>query len=355
VDLKRLTNHWLTKFDWRAVEAKINKIPQFTTPITVENFSPIDMHFVHQKSSNPNAIPLLFVHGWPGSFLEVSKLLPLLKEGGAGKPAFHIVAPSLPNYGFSGFVNQQGFALAQYAEVCHKTMLALGYDQYVCQGGDWGFLITRIISKLFPQHCRAVHTNWAFAAQPKWDPASNPEPTYTNRELMALARGQEWYVGDGRGYLAIQGTKPGTIGFSHRDSPVALLAWIYEKLALWTDDYPWTDDEILTWVSIYLFSTAGPEAGSYTYYEALHNHTLGLEAVQGYIDVPLGLADFPKELFNSPRSWRGGMGPVVFEKVYEKGGHFAAWERPEDLAAGLQEMFGEGGGAKGVVEGKSGL
>lgn len=213
--------------------------------------------------------------------------------------------------------------------------------------------VTRALAYLYPQSCKATHTNWIFASPPA-PTSSAAQPSFTPRELAALARGQDWFAGDGRGYLAIQSTKPSTIGFSHADSPVALLAWIYEKLHSWSDAYPWTEDEILTWVLLYYFSTAGPEASSYHYYEALHGKEITTAVVQGYIDVPLGLADFPVEIANAPKAWWGTLGPVVWSKTYEKGGHFAAWERPGDVAEGLAEMFGKGGGAFGVVRGRSG-
>jgi pimeloyl-ACP methyl ester carboxylesterase len=196
-DIKRLKKHWETKFDWRAEEWKLNAFPQFVTKITVDGFEPLNIHFIHQKSGVPGAIPLLFVHGWPGSFIEASKIIPLLKGGGE-KPVFDIVAPSLPNFAFSSGVTKPGFALAQYAETCHKLMLELGYDQYVTQGGDWGFFITRTLAHLYPKHCKACHVNWIFASPPKWT-ESNPEPEYSDREKAALGRAQEWWAGDGRG------------------------------------------------------------------------------------------------------------------------------------------------------------
>lgn len=236
-------------------------------------------------------------------------------------------------------------------------MLALGYNSYVTQGGDWGFLITRALSILYPTAIKASHVNWAWAAKPA-DLSPEQEASYTPRELNQLARGADWSpfgMGDGRGYIAIQSTRPGTINYAFRDSPVALLAWIYDKLIAWSDSYPWTDEEVCLWVSIYVFSTAGPDAASYLYYEALHDPTdITIEKVQSYIDTPLGIADFPVEICNSPVSWRRSLGPIVWQKLYEKGGHFAGWERPEDVAEGLCEMFGKGGGAFGVVEGADG-
>jgi pimeloyl-ACP methyl ester carboxylesterase len=195
-DVQRLLEYWKTKYDWRAKERELNTLPNFTTQITIDGYDPLDIHFLHQKSDVKGAIPLLFVHGWPGSFLEVTKMLPLL-QGTSGRPAFHIIAPSLPNYVFSSGVTKKGFGIKHYAETCHKLMLALGYDEYVTQGGDWGFLITRALAHLYPQHVKACHVNWIFASPPTWT-KENPEPGYSDREKAALARGQEWRAGDGR-------------------------------------------------------------------------------------------------------------------------------------------------------------
>lgn len=169
------------------------------------------------------------------------------------------------------------------------------------------------------------------------------------REAAGFKRAQEWYTGDGRGYMTQLGTKPQTIGYAFQDSPLALLAWIYEKLYDWTDEYPWTEDEILTWISMYWFSTVGPSASSFIYYEILHNHQ-----AQEYIDLPLGTSFFPNEVLDPPMDWAKMLGPVAFQRRHDRGGHFAAWERPEDLAGDLKSMFGKGGGAHGVVKGKSG-
>lgn len=159
-DVKRLTKYWKDSFDWKKAEGDLNKFPQFTTSIEVDGFAPLTIHFLHQKSNVQNAIPLLFVHGWPGSFMEVIKVIDQL-AGGDGKdtPSFHVVAISLPNFGFSSGPKKRGFALEHYAESCNKLMLKLGYPQYVTQGGDWGYYITRAVSLLFPDNCLATHLN----------------------------------------------------------------------------------------------------------------------------------------------------------------------------------------------------
>lgn len=237
-------------------------------------------------------------------------------------------------------------------------MLALGYTEYITQGGDWGYFISRAIGRAYPNHCKATHLNMAAASFPK---PNQPLlflqflfTPWTPIERARLKRIQT-FLDDGMGYFAIQSTKPQTIGYSQADSPVALLAWIYEKLHSWTDNYAWTDDEILTWVSIFLFSRAGPAAASRIYYEAMKDMKSSLGQTNTWLpEVKLGISYFPMEILNTPKLWAHTMGPVVFQNEHEKGGHFAAWEAPEAVVSDLRAMFGKGGGAYGVVKGHSG-
>lgn len=360
-DIKRLAKYWQDDFDWRAQETKLNQLPQYHRSIKVPNFEALDIHYIHQPSSSTKAIPLLFVHGWPGSYIEVAKLLPILQQEHQGV-SFHVVAPSLPNFGWSEGPKRRGFGLAKYAEVCHQLMLALGYDQYVTQGGDWGMYITRAIGLLHPEACLASHINMVRASPPTF--TSQPlvalqhalQP-YSQRDRDGLAR-SKWFMEEGSGYRAQQTTKPQTLGYALHDSPVALLAWIYEKLHDWTDSYPWTDDEILTWVSIYYFSTASPAASLKIYYEVAH-HPDGLNqerTCQWISKVKLGLLHAPKELRVVPLTWGRTLGPVVFESQKTKGGHFAAHEIPDEVAKDLRDMFGIGGPCYRIVApGKSRL
>lgn len=157
-DVKRLAKYWEDGFDWRAQEAKLNELPNFQKAIKADGFPELDIHYVHQKAESQDAIPLLFIHGWPGSYIEVTKMLPALTQSTNGV-SFHVVAPSLPNYGWSEGVKDKGFGLEEYATICHRLMLDLGYDRYVTQGGDWGFMISRTIGLLFPDNCLASHIN----------------------------------------------------------------------------------------------------------------------------------------------------------------------------------------------------
>ncbi|KAJ3565238.1 hypothetical protein NPX13_g7578 [Xylaria arbuscula] len=356
-DIKRIAKYWAEEFSWPSFEKRLNDLPHYEATIAVSGFDPCQVHFIHQRSESPDAIPLLFVHGWPGSFYEVSRILPLLRASEQnGGPAFHVVAPSLPNFGFSSRVNQPGFGIRQYAETCHQLMQLLGYKQYASQGGDWGSSISLSIGAFHPESLRAIHLNLIAGLPP---PPTAPLSfirflathflnLYTDRESQGLKAAQD-YQEQGSGYFQIQKTRPHTIGVALADSPVGLLAWIYDKLVSWTDNYAWTPQEVCEWVSLYWFSRAGPAASVVIYHEA----SKGEWPARAGIAVPsakMGFSYFPKEIFSTPRAWNRRLGDVIFEQEHERGGHFAAWEQPELLVGDLRVMFGKGGGAHGAVE-----
>lgn len=237
-------------------------------------------------------------------------------------------------------------------------MIALGYETYVCQGGDWGSLITRMMGRNSPTNVRAVHNNFTFFAPANllWQPLRLVQALvmpWSKAEKQGLANGWN-YATTGNTYYKMQQHRPQTVAYCLEDSPVALLGWVYEKLIHWTDNYPWTDDEILTWISIYWFSTAGPGASVRIYLEAENiDATYGKKDDHdfwGWMNVPLGLTQFPKDIAGIPKAFARTLGPVVFENWSETGGHFAAWEKPEILAADLKKMFGKEGKAYGVVK-----
>ncbi|KAG5341017.1 hypothetical protein C0989_012221 [Termitomyces sp. Mn162] len=330
-DIKRLVSYWQNGYDWPTHEAALNaELPQFTRDIPVDGFGSLNIHYVHKRSAVEHAIPLLFVHGWPGCFFEVRKILPLLVDAPQECPSFHVVALSLPGFGFSTAPTKKGFALNQYAEVAHKLMLALGYDQYAPPSHKRPLLlISHLLSYL-------------------------PFLGYTEREKAGLARSLDFLM-TGSGYFAIQSTRPQTLSYGITDSPVGLLAWIYEKLAASVEDgKPFTDDEILTWISIYYFSRAGPAASFRIYYEVTKLEGLGALATQESTTIPLGHSYFPNEAISLPRSWYK-VPNLIFESEQPSGGHFAAIEEPEALVADLRAMFGKAGPAFGVIEGKSGF
>ncbi|KAL1722882.1 Alpha/Beta hydrolase protein [Schizophyllum commune] len=358
-DVSRLVDYWKNGFDWKEQERAINDaLPQFTRDIEVDGHGKLDIHYIHQRSEVKGAIPLLFVHGWPGSFLEVTKILPLLTRSDPSAPSFHVVAYSLPGFGFSEATKKKGFGVAKMAEVGHKLMLALGYDQY-------GQSITqRIALDYGGKHCMAWHHNM-------------PCPNFLDPKVTTLPVRPDERAGlehtleidrTGRAYGSIQETKPQTIGYALADSPVGLLAWIYEKLVAWTDGYAWTDDEVLTWVSIYWFSRAGPAASVRIYRESVYpkREVVDANGETVYVNreippdpdnaptIPMGMSQFPKDIYVYPKSWKHTLGNVVFEAEHESGGHFAAHEKPEALVGDLRAMFGRGGPAYGVVPGRDG-
>ncbi|KAF5309359.1 hypothetical protein D9611_014011 [Ephemerocybe angulata] len=351
VDIEKLVARWKGGYDWKKHEAILNaELPQFTRKIAIDGFGELDIHYVHKQSEVKSAIPLLFVHGWPGSFIEVRKILPLLIAPSEEHPSFHVVAFSLPGFGFSSNPTKRGFSLDQYAEVGYKLMLALGYNEYVTQGGDWGYHILRRHAVTYGgKHNKAWHTNYPHARRSPGPPPSLPNAYegLSEAEKKGLER-SSWFEKEGRGYSAEQGTQPQTLGYSLADSPVGLLSWIYEKLVNWSDDYPWEEDEVLTWVSIYWFSRSGPAASLRIYYEHVR---------EGYKEeethIPMGYSYFPKELWRVPSKWLQAPN-LVFEAEHPEGGHFAAHEKPDYLVGDLRKMFGKGGPAFGVVPGKTG-
>ncbi|KAF9046360.1 Alpha/Beta hydrolase protein [Panaeolus papilionaceus] len=358
-DIKRLVRKWASdEYDWRKEEKKLNdELPQFTRDIEVDGFGTLNVHYIHKKSPAADAIPLLFVHGWPGSFIEVRKILPLLVKESPDCPSFHVVTYSLPGYGFSEAPKKPGFELTQFAEVGNKLMISLGYNEYVTQGGDWGHLITRRQARIYGgKHVKAWHTNFPMTNPPH--PIHRPLLLlshflwgYSKKENEGLKR-TEWYQDVSSGYFKQQTTQPQTLGYGLADSPVGLLAWIYEKLVVWTDAYPWTDDEVLTWLSIYWFSRAGPAASLRIYYEVINGNP-GLLTSMEHTTIPMGYSYFPKELISLPRRWLRESN-LVFESEHEHGGHFAAYEKPNELVGDLHRMFGKDGPAFGVVPGRTG-
>ncbi|KAF2497903.1 alpha/beta-hydrolase [Lophium mytilinum] len=351
-DIRRLAHVWQHSFNWRDIEAELNELPQYMAQIEIDGHGLNEVHFIHQPSAVENAIPLLFVHGWPGSFLEVTKILPELVKGGDDYPAFNVVAPSLIDFGFSSASKKSGFNVDQHAEACHKLMQALGYHEYVVQGGDLGSAVARILASTYgPTSCKAHLINNAAPAEPTAEshPALHAEvqaTPLTDGELAGLQRTQE-FSENGNAFYRLQSTRPMTVAYSLASSPVGLLAWIYEKLHDWADDYPWTDTEVLTWVSVYYFSRAGPSASLNIYYENEHRHPkkpLFAEMQVEIPDVPLGVARFPKDLILLPKLWHHTMGPVVYENEHTCGGHFPAWECPSAIVGDLRAMFGKHGG-----------
>ena len=333
--LRELAGYWADGFDWRAQEAALNQFPQYTTTIDGTR-----VHFLHVRSGEPDAIPLLLIHGWPGSVVEFLDLIGPLTgpaaHGGAPADAFHVVIPSLPGYGFSGPQPGSGWTDSRMAAALAGLMARLGYDRYGVQGGDVGALVGPLIGRLAPRHVIGVHANGlvAFSAG---DPAVMA--SLTEAERQRLARLKDWRK-DQSGYLQLQGTRPQTIAAALHDSPAGQLSWIVEKFKEWTDpaaelpEEAVDRDRILADVSIYWFTgTAGSSA--HTYYERLHDPGMWAPGPRG--TVPTGVAVFPPDFSVRPLAEQAHQ--IVHWSEFGRGGHFAAMEAPDLLTSDIRAFF----------------
>ncbi|BFZ54935.1 hypothetical protein PYCC9005_001972 [Savitreella phatthalungensis] len=348
-EIESLVNHWRNGYDWRSVERRINEMPQFMMHVQADGQESIDVHFVHALSKRPNAKPLLFVHGWPGNFTEVEKVLPLWTDPkNPDDQAFHVIAPSLPGFCFSEANKKPGFGIFEMAATLNQLMIQLGYERYIAQGGDWGSFVCRALARRHSDNCRAIHTNMFVVRPPSkanvYEVAKYLLGGYSTREIDDLTATQK-FVDEETGYQAIQGTKPQTLNYALADSPVGQLAWIREKLYTWTDSYPWTKDEIITWAMLYYVNNQ-PATRIYKEFIRIRGSFIG-----DHIPVPVAVSNFPKEIYRMPQSWiRKVAQQLLGWYQHDKGGHFAATEQPEALAADLQKFVKVLRGNKAWVE-----
>ena len=330
--VKELVEHWATRYDWRNWEARLNELPQFTTSIDGQN-----IHFVHLRSREPHAVPLLISHGWPGSVVELVKIIEPLADprrfGSDPGIAFHVVAPSIPGYGFSGPTNEAGWDVKRIASAFAELMRRLGYDRYGTQGGDWGSVISRQLGLIDAEHVIGSHYN-TLAATPSGDPEEMK--SLTEREKSFLERGARFQK-QGSGYYMIQGSRPQTLAYGLTDSPAGLLAWIAEKFAEWTDPASVIDrDQMLTNVSVYWFTgTVNSAARLYAEFGRSGGGWGKLEPSS----VPAGVAQFPYEIFPPIRRFAERSNNIVHWTAFEHGGHFAAMEQPDLLVADVRAFF----------------
>lgn len=331
--LRALVEYWRTEYDWRRCEAMLAGFGQYRTEI-----DGLDVHFLHVRSHQADALPMIITHGWPGSVIEFRKIIGPLTDptahGGRARDAFHVVAPSLPGYGFSGKPTESGWNADRTARAWGELMRRLGYDRYVAQGGDWGAFVTTALAQQGSTGLAGIHLNF---------PLVVPDPIPTEglsaaeeRAVEALAE----FERDGFGYLLLQATRPQTIGYALADSPVGQAAWIYEKFQAWTDndgdpEDALTRDEMLDIITLYwLTNTAASSARMY--YENARN---GLSLNRGVVDAPVGCSVFLHDT-PWPRSWAERVYPnLIHWNELERGGHFAAYERPATFTQELRDCF----------------
>jgi pimeloyl-ACP methyl ester carboxylesterase len=333
--LRELCAYWRDTFDWRAAEAKLNRFDQYRTAV-----DGLGIHFVHVRSPEPSAIPLVISHGWPGSILEFHKIIGPLTDpaahGGRAGDAFHVVCPSLPGYGFSDAPREPGWNPRRIATVFTQLMARLGYARYGAQGGDWGAIVTAHMADLDPEHVVGIHLSTVAALPPQDNPMEGVLP-----EEIAQVQAFQRFMAEESGYQAIQGTKPQTVGAALNDSPSGLAAWIVEKFRTWSDcdgdvERRFSRDELLTNIMIY-WVTQTATSSARLYLEGARAGSFGVLGRR--VEAPTGCALFPKELLVPPRAWAERAFNVARWTKMPRGGHFAALEEPELLVEDIRAFF----------------
>jgi epoxide hydrolase len=337
--VRDLAEYWRTSYDWRVHEARLNAFDQFTTTIDGQR-----IHFLHVRSAESGALPLIITHGWPGSVVEFMNVIGPLTDpaahGGDPADAFHLVVPSIPGYGFSGPTRDRGWDVRRIARAWASLMERLGYQRYGAQGGDWGSSISRELGLIAPGHLVGVHLNMLF-------PYVLDEPADLTEQERGRLEALRRFRSTGSGYFAIQSTRPQTLAYGLTDSPAGQLAWITEKFGEWTDgglpDEAVDRDQLLTNVTLYwLTGTAGSSAR--LYYETARSRAWGPPAVSA---VPTGVAVFPREIAPPIRRFAELSDNIVHWSEFDRGGHFAAMEVPDLLVGDVRAFFRAGRGRPG--------
>jgi pimeloyl-ACP methyl ester carboxylesterase len=335
--LKELAAYWADGYDWRKHEAELNQHPQFTTTIDGAN-----VHFLHVRSPEPDALPLVLTHGWPGSVVEFLDVIGPLADprahGGDPADAFHLVIPSIPGYGFSGPTHEAGWTTDRVAKAWAQLMARLGYTRYGAQGGDWGAFISPELGRIDPDHVVGVHVNAATMGFIPFGPVDPDELAgFTDAEKVRLERLNR-FLSDMNGYFQVQATRPQTLAYALTDSPVGQLAWIVEKFKEWTDSAAELPedavdrDHMLTNVMLYwLTGTAGSSAR--TYYDNMHFGSWGKQRGT----TPTGVAVFVEDV--AIRRYAAGGNNIVHWSEFDRGGHFAAMEAPDLLVGDVRTFF----------------
>ncbi|WP_431946791.1 epoxide hydrolase family protein [Actinacidiphila sp. bgisy167] len=336
-----LMRYWAKDYDWRKIEGKLNSLPQYKTRI-----DGLDIHFIHVRSRHQDALPMILTHGWPGSVLEFLKVIGPLSDptahGGRARDAFHLVIPSMPGYGFSERPTTTGWNPDRIARAWAVLMRRLGYDRYVSQGGDWGAVVSDKMAAQKPPGLIGIHVTMPATVPPDIAEklqCQDPAPRGLSKEEKAAYDKLNAFYQRGSGYSAMMVTRPQTEGYGLTDSPAGLAAWMYDKIAAWTDSdgdplRVLTKDEILDDISLY-WLTDTAVSSSRLYWE---NNANNFNAVS--VSIPAAITVFPGEIYQAPLSWaeRAYHDLVYFNRA-PRGGHFAAWEVPGIFTRELRAAF----------------
>jgi len=347
--LQRLVGYWGSGYDWRKAEAKLNALPQFTT-----NIDGIDIHFIHVRSRHKNALPVIITHGWPGSVIELIKVVGPLTDpaahGGSAEDAFDVVIPSIPGYGFSGKPTGTGWDPDRIARAWAELMKRLGYIRYVAQGGDWGAPISSAMARQAPAGLLGIHLNLPATLPPEVGAAlaGGPAPAGLSEKERAVLEALMTNAKKGNlAYFTMMTARPQAIGYGLTDSPAGLAAWIlvHPGFAQWTyGDDPQqspTKDEVLDDITLYWLTNSATSSAR-LYWENGARGSVIVAAAQKTADIslPVAITVFPEDIYRAPETWarRAYRNLIYFHEV-DRGGHFAAWEQPELFSAELRAAF----------------
>jgi len=342
--IQALARYWSTDYDWRKVEARLNALPQYITEI-----DGLDIHFIHVRSKHKDALPLIVTHGWPGSIIELLKIIDPLTNptahGGSASDAFDLVIPSLPGFGFSGKPTTTGWDPPRIARAWTTLMKRLGYMRFAAQGGDWGAMVSDVMATQAPPELLGIHLNWVFAVPPEIDKAlqtGSPLPPDLSVDERHACEQLDFFYKHGVGYAQEMASRPQTI-YGIADSPVGLAAWLldhdarsYELIARVFSGQRegLTRDDVLDNVTLY-WLTNTTVSSARIYWE----NKFAFFAPK-HVAIPVAVSAFPDEVYQVPRSWAEQAYPkLVYYHKLDKGGHFAAWEQPQLFAAELRDGF----------------
>jgi pimeloyl-ACP methyl ester carboxylesterase len=346
--MQELVRYWGTDYDWRKVEAKLNALPQFITEI-----EGVDIHFIHVRSHHENALPLIMTHGWPGSIVEMLKVIEPLTDptahGGAAEEAFHLVIPSLPGYGFSTRPEATGWGPDRIARAWDELMRRLAYEHYVAQGGDWGAVVTEAMGRQAPAGLLGIHVNLPAAVPPEVEAALagiGPVPEMSEQERAVFDALSAYRKSGYAGYFVAMTARPQAVGYGLTDSPAGLAAFIFwhPGFAQWTyggdpDQSP-TKDDVLDDITLYWLTNTATSSGRLYWENHGASPTSATALKTAEISVPVAITVFPEDVYRAPETWarRAYRNLTYFHEV-DNGGHFAAWEQPELFSAELRAAF----------------
>ena len=344
--IQNLVKYWGTDYDWRKAEARLNALPQFVT-----NIDGLDIHFLHIRSKNPKALPIIITHGWPGSVFELLKIVGPLTDpeayGGRAEDAFDVVIPSMPGYGFSEKPKATGWGPDRIGRAWDVLMKRLGYTHYVSQGGDWGSVVADAMARQKPAGLLGIHVNMPATVPAEIAKALNsgaPAPAGLSDKEKAAYKSLNYLYTRGAGYAGIMVTRPQTLGYSLADSPVGLASFFLDKFNDWTysggnAEKVLTKDEILDDITLYWLTNTGASSAQ-LYWENNNNNFNVVEQRTAEISIPVAVTVFPGEIYQAPKSWtERAYRKLIYFHEANNGGHFAQWEQPQIFAEEVRAAF----------------